>query len=68
MKIAFAHRLLITSAVVGAAVFAAWSAWMFATVGESPHLLGAILAGSVSAGGAMYLKRFVMEMKDRGEL
>ena len=68
MKIASAHRLLITSAVVGSAVFAAWSAWMFTTVGESTHLLGVILAGSLSAGGAMYLNRFVKEMKERGEL
>ncbi len=68
MKLAFVHRLLITSAVTGAAVFAIWAAWMYATVGDSTHLLGAILAGSVTAGGAMYLSRFVADMKERGQL
>ncbi len=41
---------------------------MFTTVGESTHLLEVILAGSLSAGGAMHLNRFVKEIKERGEL
>jgi hypothetical protein len=68
MKIAVAHRILITSAVVGAVVFAAWGGWMYTTLGETRFLLAAILSGSVATGGLMYLKRFVEAMKERGEL
>jgi hypothetical protein len=68
MKMAVAHRILITTAIVGALVFAAWNAWMYGTVQGQEHLLAAILSGSVGTGGLLYLKHFIATMRERGEL
>jgi len=59
MQLLMMHKILIGTAIVGGALFCAWSVYNWTQAGEPSALLVAGLSAAVTLGMSVYLRNFI---------
>lgn len=66
MKLATAHKVLISAAIVMGLAFSLWSFGRWSATGDASNGVGAVFGLGATVALAVYLRRFIRRSRDAG--